>query len=89
MRDKWKKYGDYWELWGTDGDLVVDRETLIAPAELKLIYFVIPESSTVCQLAYEYDAEEPETGITALRRNNRVAENLKQGLAKVREQLTA
>ena len=86
MRDKWKKYGDYWELWAQDGDLEVNSEgILIAPAELKLIYFRIPNSNIVCQMAYEHDPEEPESGKTALRRNNRISENLCQGLNKVKE----
>lgn len=97
MRDKWKKYGQYWELWGTDGDVEVENRVidgarmaispLMAPAELKLIYFVIPETDIVCQLAYEHDPEEPETGKTAIRRNNRIGENMRRAIAKIKEQV--
>lgn len=96
MREKWEKYGDYWELWGQDGDLEVTNEVregwrvttgpLMAPAELKLIYFRIPGSEIVCQLAYEHDPVELDTGKTALRRNNRIAENLRQGFRKIKDQ---
>jgi len=87
MRDKWKKYGDYWELWGQDGDLEIVDEVLTAPAELKLIYFHVPDSNMICQLAYQHDPAEPECGRTALRRNSRIAENLRQGLKKAKEQV--
>jgi hypothetical protein len=89
MRDKWKKYGDYWELWGQDGDLEQIPGTMeqMAPAELKLIYFRIPNSNMVCQLAYEHDPAEVECGRTGLRRHNRIAENLRQGLTKAKEQV--
>jgi len=97
MRDKWKKYGEYWELWGTDGDVEVENRVIdgwrvatgpsMAPAELKLIYFLIPGSDMVCQLAYEHDPEEPETGKTAIRRNQRIAENMRQAARKIKEQV--
>lgn len=91
IREKWEKYGNYWELWGLDGDLYAIPGTMdqMAPAELRLIYFVIPGSDTVCQLAYEHDSAEIECGRTSLRRNNRIAENLRQGMRAVREKLTA
>ena len=90
MREKWKKYGEYWEIWGTDGDLEIGKTGhLMAPAELKLIYFIIPGSDTLCQLAYEHDPAELETGKTALRRNDRIDENIKQGLSKVKRTLVA
>ena len=92
MRDKWEKYGEYWELWGQDGDVEVEnvvkdgwRTTsgpAMAPAELKLLYFVIPGSEILCQLAYEHDPSEPENQNTAMRRHNRAAANLRQGLTK-------
>lgn len=90
MRDKWRKYGEYWEMWGQDGDLrpigngVVG---MVAPAEYKLIYFVIPGTNMVCQVAYEVDKEQEETGKTALRRNGRIAENLRKGLHAVESQM--
>lgn len=91
MRDKWKKFGEYWELWEQDGDLEVISGSIdqMAPAELKLIYFLIPESNTICQLAYEYDPAEVECARTRIRRHNRVAENLRQGLSAVKKSLVA
>lgn len=88
MRSKWRKYGQYWELWGTDGDLIHDGEQgLIAPAELKLVYFVIPGTEIVCQLAYEHDPEQVEDGSSALRRAKRVEDNMKQALRKASKQV--
>ncbi len=95
MRDKWKKFGDYWEQWGTDGPVTIPTEknadgwrratgVLMAPAELKLIYFVIPGTDTVCQLAYEHDPAEPETGATANRRYMRTREVLSKALEAVK-----
>lgn len=87
MRDKWKKYGDYWELWGTDGDVepILGTEKSMAPAELRLIYFRIPGTETVCQLAYEHDPAEEECARVAMRRMARVEENIKQGLGKLKQ----
>jgi hypothetical protein len=93
MRDKWKKYGDYWELWGQDGDLTISKNDdgeiggLMAPAEYRLIYFVVPGTEMVCQVAYEVNPKQLETAESALRRHNRVAENLRQGLSKVQRTL--
>jgi hypothetical protein len=58
MREKWKRHGEYWHFFGTDGDCIVEGDSLIVPATLKLIYFLLPDKATVCQLAFITEIEE-------------------------------
>lgn len=82
MREKWEKFGEYWEQFSTDGDVFINPEDgeLWGPAELQLVYFRVPGTFMVCQLAYVLHEEGIDTVARANRRIEAVKANIKTAL---------
>lgn len=85
MRDKWRKFGVYWELWGFDGDprMVIGKKFAVAPAVLKLVYFVMPDNpELVCQVAVEVEPECEYTPEVEAHRKRLIDENMRMALSR-------
>lgn len=80
MKDKWKAFGDYWELWGTDGDETVEmidgQQLCFSPAILRLLYFKLSVSEIVCQVAYIWAPKQPAT----MKSRTQIAQNIRENM---------